>query len=100
IVTAKLLDPVPAPTTTSTPPSPTSGSDDGTDDGTDNGTDNGAVVVGDDGPSLDEGLGGDPGARLPTVLWGAGFFVVIAAVWRLSQRWRRLPAYAVGALPA
>jgi sortase A len=52
-----------------------------------------------DEPDLDQGLGGDPGARTPAILWGLAFFALLAAVWQLSLRWRRWPAYAVGALP-
>ncbi len=52
-----------------------------------------------DDPSLDEGLGGDPGARTPALLWGVVFLALLAGVWQLSRRWRRWPAYAVGVVP-
>ena len=48
---------------------------------------------------LDEGLGGDPDARLPAILWGLFFFVLLAGVWYASLRWKRWPSYAIGTLP-
>jgi sortase A len=50
-------------------------------------------------PDLDEGLGGDPDARLPAILWGLFFFALLAGVWFASTRWKRVPSYAIGALP-
>ncbi len=50
-------------------------------------------------PSLDEGLGGDPSARNPALLWGLVFITLLAGVWQLARGWRRIPAYAVGAVP-
>ena len=50
-------------------------------------------------PSLDEGLGGDPSARNPTLLWSLVFVTLLAGVWQLARGWRRIPAYAVGAIP-
>jgi sortase A len=50
-------------------------------------------------PDLDEGLGGDPGARLPAILWGLFFFVLLGAAWFASTRWKRWPSYAIAALP-
>jgi len=52
-----------------------------------------------DDPSLDEGLGGDPDARTPALVWGLVFFAMLAGVWRLSICWRRWPAYAVAVVP-
>jgi sortase A len=49
--------------------------------------------------NLDEGLGGDPSARTPAILWGLLFFTILAGVWWQSQRSRRWPTYAIGALP-
>jgi sortase A len=64
-------------------------------------TDGSTPAPGDDlaAPDLDQGLGGDPGARTPAILWGLLFFVLLAGVWQASLRWRRWPAYAAGALP-
>lgn len=52
-----------------------------------------------DDSSLDEGLGGDPGARTPALLWSLAFLAMLAGVWRLSIRWRRWPAYAMAVVP-
>jgi sortase A len=62
------------------------------------GHDQGAAVSPDD-PSLDEGLGGDPGARTPALLWGLVFLALLAGSWQLSIRWRRWPAYAIAVIP-
>jgi sortase A len=51
-----------------------------------------------DGPDLDEGLGGDPGARTPAILWGLLFFALLAGVRQASRRWQRWPAYGLGLL--
>ena len=51
------------------------------------------------GVDLDEGLGGDPSARTPAILWGLLFFAILAGVWTESNRWRRWPSYAIGAIP-
>jgi sortase A len=51
------------------------------------------------GLDLDEGLGGDPSARTPAILWGLLFFALLAGVWQLSLRWRRWPAYGAGLIP-
>lgn len=48
---------------------------------------------------LDEGLGGDPSARTPAILWGLLFFAIYGGVWVVSNRWRRWPTYAIGAIP-
>lgn len=64
--------------------------------------DDGEATAAPDTPAaadLDEGLGGDPSARTPALLWGLVFLLALAGVWQLSVRWRRWPAYAVGALP-
>lgn len=44
-------------------------------------------------------LGGDGNARVPMVLWGLAFFALLAAVWQAGVRWKKLPSYAIGALP-
>lgn len=49
--------------------------------------------------SLDEGLDGDPSARNPTLLWSLVFVTLLAGVCQLARGWRRIPAYAVGAVP-
>jgi sortase A len=47
-------------------------------------------------PDLDQGLGGDPDARLPAILWGLAFFVLLAAVAKAGREWKRWPAYGLG----
>ncbi|HEX7094797.1 MAG TPA: sortase, partial [Acidimicrobiales bacterium] len=48
---------------------------------------------------LDEGLGGDPSARTPAILFGLLFFAMLGATWYASKRWRRWPSYAISAVP-
>ena len=84
IVAAELVVTVAAPTTTAAPTTSADGQQ--------------APTIA-DGPDLDEGLGGDPGARTPAILWGLVFFALLVGVWQASLRWRRWPAYAAGALP-
>ncbi|WP_229023243.1 class E sortase [Actinomarinicola tropica] len=54
-----------------------------------------------DGAAADEdfgeGLGGDPDALVPAVAWSAAFLVALAATALVGRRWRRWPAYLVGA---
>ena len=57
------------------------------------------TVAGESGPDLDEGLGGDPSARTPALLWGLVFFALLAGVWQVSLRWRRWASYGIGAIP-
>ena len=98
VVVAKLLDtPDTAPTPTTSPaaadPTAASGA---------TGDTVGAVTtpaVSADDPLLDQGLGGDPSARTPALLLGLAFFALLAAVWQLSIRWRRWPAYAAAVVP-
>jgi sortase A len=89
IVAAELVVPVdePSPSTTAAPTTTADGD-----------TSPAPVAVADD-PDLDEGLGGDPDARVPALLYGLLFFALLAGVWQASIRWRRWPAYGVGALP-
>jgi sortase A len=87
IVAAQLVPPTDAPSSTTTAPTTTASSD---------GQQSPTIPA---EPDLDQGLGGDPGARTPAILWGLLFFALLAGVWQLSLRWRRWPAYAAGALP-
>ena len=48
------------------------------------------------GPHVDEGLGGDAGARTSAILWGLLFFALLAAVAVAARRWKRWPAYGLG----
>ena len=48
---------------------------------------------------LDEGLSGDPSARLPALLWGLAAGAVWLAAYLLGRRWRKWPAYAIGVVP-
>jgi sortase A len=50
-------------------------------------------------PDLHQGLGGDPGARTPAILWGLLFFAMLAGVWQASLRWQRWASYGIGAIP-
>jgi sortase A len=92
IVVARLREtpatPPPAPATPQTTPDPGS-----TDD------ERAATTEAVADPDLDEGLGGDPSARTPAILWGLVFVVLLAALWQLGLRWRRGPAWAIGVLP-
>jgi sortase A len=89
IVAAELVVPTadPGPTTTVAPP--TTGAS----------TTTAPPTVASEGPDLDEGLGGEPGARIPAILWGLLFFALLAGVWQAAVRWKRWPSYAIGALP-
>lgn len=99
VVMAKLLD-APA-----TPPATTTPADAGTvapgDDGTGTGpaVDDATATVSLDDPSLDEGLGGDPSARTPALLWGLVFVLLLAGLWQLSIGHRRWVVSLAGALP-
>jgi sortase A len=57
------------------------------------------TVTGASTPDLDEGLGGDPDARTPAILWGLLFFALLAGVWQASVRWQRWASYGIGAIP-
>ncbi len=103
VVVAKLLDP-PTPTTAAATNGESSGAagssavkPSGAVEPTNVEAAGDAATPGD--PSLDEGLGGDPSARNPTLLWGLVFVTLLAGVWQLARGWRRIPAYAVGAVP-
>lgn len=99
IVTARLVEAPDAPPL----PVATAGAGGGTvgDAGTepDPATVDAAPTANVDDPSLDEGLGGDPSARTPALLWALVFLVLLAGIWQLSIGWRRWPAYLVGAVP-
>lgn len=41
----------------------------------------------------------DPKAKVPTLLYGAAAALIALAGWFLGRRWRRLPAYAIAAVP-
>ena len=87
VVTATLDgDPVDAPPVPDDPDEPEDGLED-PDDGA-------AAEPADD---FGEGLGGDPSALVPAVGWSAAFLVVLAGVIVLGRRWRRSPAYLLGA---
>ena len=49
--------------------------------------------------SFGEGLDGDSGALGPAILWGLATLAVWFSALFAGQRWRRLPAYAISALP-
>ena len=100
VVVAKLVESPAAQSTTTTPAAAgTSASGTGAaDPGATVGDVPGVATTADD-PSLDEGLGGDPGARTPALVWGLVFLAMLAGVWQLSIRWRRWPAYAVAVVP-
>jgi sortase A len=95
IVTAQLVGPVVATPTTTTPVGAASGG--GT--GTTVPAPDAAAATRVDAPSLDEGLGGDPGARTPALLWGVVFLLALAGVWQLSIGWRKWPTYAASVVP-
>lgn len=44
-------------------------------------------------------LDGNSAARLPVLLWGLAAAASAVVVWLAGRRWRRLPAYALGAVP-
>jgi sortase A len=45
----------------------------------------------------EEGLSGDPTARLPAILWGLAAGAVWLAAYLAGRRWRKWPAYFIGA---
>jgi sortase A len=45
----------------------------------------------------DEGLSGDPTARTPALLWGSAAGLVWLAAYLVGRRWRKWPAYFIGA---
>jgi sortase A len=47
--------------------------------------------------AIDDGLSGDPAARGPAAAWGAAAALVYLGIYLLSRRWRRWPAYLIGA---
>ena len=100
VVVAKLVE-SPAAESTASTPAAAGASATGTGAATPGATvgDVPGVATAADDPSLDEGLGGDPGARIPALLWGLVFFAMLAGVWQLSIYWRRWPAYAVAVVP-
>lgn len=79
IVVAKLTSP---PVATSTPPPTTP-----------------AAAGGSSTRSLAAGLSGAKTSKAPAILWGTFAAAIWAAGWVLGRRWRRLPAYAVAAIP-
>lgn len=91
IVAAELVAEPVAPQPTAPPTTTVGGADGGSGDDR---HDLGAIA------DLDEGLGGDPSARVPAMLWGLTFFALLAAVWVAATRWKRWPSYAIGLLPA
>ncbi|HEV8296301.1 MAG TPA: class E sortase [Acidimicrobiales bacterium] len=90
VVFATLLDTVTAPTTTTVSAADSTDSD---------GVVAPPATAEATRPSLDEGLGGDPGARTPAIVWGLVFLLLLAGVWQVSIGWRRWPAYALGSVP-
>ena len=47
--------------------------------------------------AIDEGLSGDPAARGPAALWGGLAALVYLAIYLIGRRWRKWPAYLLGA---
>ena len=45
----------------------------------------------------EQSLSGDRAAAGPTALWGSISALVAFAVWLLSKKWRKWPAYLLGA---
>jgi sortase A len=93
IVAAELVEDPVEPTSTAPSSTTTGAGANGGDAGSDDG-DLAAATA-----DLDEGLGGDPDARLPAILWGLFFFALLAGAWFVSTRWKRWPSYAVAAVP-
>ncbi|HSL59433.1 MAG TPA: class E sortase [Acidimicrobiales bacterium] len=92
IVTALLeeeIEPAP-PTPTTVPPIVELPDEDGSDD---DGDDIELAAPVDEG--FGEGLGGDPDALGPAVVWGVLAAGVLLCGWLLGQRWRRWPVYAL-----
>ncbi len=94
VVVAKLREP-PAPP----PPTTTAAAADGTTGDDPSATAGDEDLVAEPTSDLDEGLGGDPSARTPALVWGLVFLAALGGIWQLSLRWRRWPAYALGAVP-
>ena len=49
--------------------------------------------------SFGEGLDGDSDGLVPAILWGLAALAIWFFALFAGQRWRRLPAYALSALP-
>ncbi|MFZ4517785.1 MAG: class E sortase [Microthrixaceae bacterium] len=45
--------------------------------------------------TVDQGLGGDPNALVPTLLWGGAALLVGLGAWWLGRKWRRWPSYLI-----
>jgi sortase A len=101
VVVARLREPPAPPPPSTTVPVTTpgrAGEGGGRVDGDDDG-DLLASATATEDADLDQGLGGDPSARGPAILWGLVFVALLAAIWQLGLRWRRVPACALGAVP-
>ncbi|MCB0997509.1 MAG: hypothetical protein KDB21_20590, partial [Acidimicrobiales bacterium] len=49
--------------------------------------------------SFGEGLNGDSGAVLPSIVWALSAGMIWFTAWFVGRRWRKWPSYALGILP-